>query len=249
MITTITQNNIHTDENKRFSLDNLNEISKEAENWTAQKILQCAIDQFGNKLAFATAFGIEGVVIMHIMSLIPGYDKAFLFNLETGYQFPETLALRDQIQEKLGLTVNLVQAKESVEEMEARFGGPIYGTEPDKCCAIRKTAPLKETLVGFDAWISAIRREQSPTRANAPIIGWDKKFDLVKINPLAKWTRKQVWNYAFENEVPYNPLYDQNYASIGCWPCTVAVKDGEDERAGRWAGTVKTECGIHVGSH
>jgi phosphoadenosine phosphosulfate reductase len=231
------------------TLNDLSMINKNMESWNAEAILSWAIKTYGDKLAFATAFGIEGVVLLHMMSKIPGFDKAFLFNLDTGYQFAETMALREEIKDKLGLDVKLVGAHESVADMEARFGGPIYGTDPDKCCGIRKVAPLKEAIAGYGAWISAIRREQSPQRATAPIIGWDKKFELVKINPLANWTRKQVWAYAMENNVPYNPLFDQNYTSIGCWPCTIPVTEGGDERAGRWAGQVKTECGLHVGSH
>jgi phosphoadenosine phosphosulfate reductase len=232
-----------------YTFDELSIINDEMESRSAQEILKWAIETFGEKLAFATAFGIEGVVLLHMMSKIPGFGKAFLFNLDTGYQFAETLALREELQDKLGLTINFVRAPETVPEMEARFGGPIYGSDPDKCCGIRKVAPLKEAIAGYGAWISAIRREQSPQRATAPIVGWDKKFDLVKINPLANWTRKQVWAYAMDNNVPYNPLYNKNYASIGCWPCTIAVNDVGDERAGRWAGTVKTECGLHVDSH
>ena len=232
-----------------MTVDELNRLSRDMETWSPQEILSWAIGEFGNKLAFATAFGIEGTVIMAMMSQIPGGENVYLFNIDTGYQFRETLELRDKVQEKLGLTVHLVSANESVADMEARFGGPIYGENPDQCCAIRKVAPLKEAIAGYGAWISAIRREQSPTRANAPIVGWDKKFELVKINPLANWTRKQVWAYALEHDVPYNALYDQNYTSIGCWPCTIAVGAGDDERAGRWAGKVKTECGLHVGAH
>jgi len=239
----------NADLNRTGEFENLAELSREMESWTAQQILTWAIDKYGDKLAFATAFGIEGTVIMSMMSQIPGYEKAFLFNLDTGYQFPETLELKDRIEAQTGLKVNFVGAKESVADMEARFGGPIYATEPDKCCGIRKVAPLKDAVAGYSAWISAIRREQSPQRALAPIAGWDRKFELIKINPLANWTRKQVWSYAMENDVPYNPLYDQNYTSIGCWPCTIAVTSGDDERAGRWAGKVKTECGLHVDSH
>jgi len=221
-------------------------ISRTMETWTPQQILTWAINEFSSKLAFSTAFGVEGCALMAMMAQIPGYDRAFLFNLETGYQFEETMALRETIMQKYDIDIQFVRAEENVPEMEARFGGPIYDKNPDLCCHIRKVVPLTKALAGYDAWVSSIRRDQSPTRANAPIVHWDKKHNLVKINPLANWTRKEVWSYVFKNEVPYNPLHDQGFTSIGCWPCTRAVEAGEDERAGRWANFTKKECGIHV---
>ena len=129
--------------------------------------------------------------------------------------------------------------------MERRFGGPIYGVKPDECCRIRKIEPLKKAIAGYDAWISAIRRDQTPNRSSAGIVEWDSKFSLVKVNPLANWTKGDVWRYITENDVPYNPLHDQGYTSIGCWPCTRPTTAGQDERSGRWAGFAKLECGIH----
>jgi phosphoadenosine phosphosulfate reductase len=214
------------------------------ESWSPEKIISWAAATFGSKIAMATAFGAEGCALIAMLSEIP--NSVFLFNLETGYQFPETLELRQRLMDKYGLQVHLVKSDESVQQMEARFGGPIYGTDPDQCCKIRKIVPLREAVKGYDAWISAIRRDQSDVRSNAPIVGWDKKFNLVKVNPLANWTKKDVWNYVVKNDVPYNPLYDQGYASIGCYPCTRAIVAGEDERAGRWAGLAKKECGLHV---
>jgi phosphoadenosine phosphosulfate reductase len=221
-------------------------ISRTMETWTPQQVLSWAIEEYSDRLAFSTAFGVEGCVLMAMMAQIPGFEDAFLFNLDTGYQFAETLELRQIFLDKYGLNIQLVRSEESVAEMEARFGGPIHGTDPDQCCRIRKVVPLSKALAGYSAWISSIRRDQSPTRANAPIVSWDKKFNLVKINPLANWTRKDVWKYVFLNEVPYNPLHDQGFTSIGCMPCTRAVVAGEDERAGRWANFTKKECGIHV---
>jgi phosphoadenosine phosphosulfate reductase len=222
------------------------QISRTMESWTPEQILAWAIDEFGSKLAFATAFGVEGCTLIAMMSQIAGFRRAYLFNLDTGYQFEETMALRDTMMEKYDLKIHLVRSDESVPSMETRFGGPIYGKDPDTCCHIRKVIPLNKVVAGYDAWISSIRRDQSPTRATAPIVHWDKKFNLVKINPLANWSRKDVWSYIFKNEVPYNPLHDQGFTSIGCMPCTRAVEPGEDERAGRWANFTKKECGIHV---
>ena len=168
-----------------------------------------------------------------------------IFNLETGYQFPETLELRERLKEKYGIEVVWVRSEESVLEMENRFGGPIYSTRPDECCRIRKVEPLRRAVKGWSAWISAIRRDQTPDRANSGIVEWDSKFDLVKVNPLANWSKKDVWDYILANNVPYNPLHDKGYPSIGCWPCTKAIGAGEDDRAGRWAGSNRTECGLH----
>jgi phosphoadenosine phosphosulfate reductase len=224
--------------------DELSEISLEMERWTPEQILGWAADRHGSGLAMATAFGAEGCALIAMLSKIP--NAAYLFNLETGYQFKETLELRDRLMEKYGLVIHFVRSEETVSHMEERFGGPIYSSDPDKCCHIRKVVPLKEAISGYSAWISAIRRDQSSVRSTAPIVGWDKKFNLVKVNPLANWTKRDVWDYIINNEVPYNPLYDQGFASIGCWPCTRAISTGEDERAGRWSGMAKTECGLHT---
>jgi phosphoadenosine phosphosulfate reductase len=172
--------------------------------------------------------------------------KCHVFNLDTGYQFPETLKLRDQVAQLYGIEVELMRPALPVLEYEKLHGGPVYKSDPGKCCSDRKLEVLKCVALGRSAWASAIRRDQSPDRAKAAIIGWDKKFNLVKVSPLANWTKKQVWDRILSSKIPYNPLHDQGYTSIGCWPCTRAVTFGEDERAGRWSGTAKTECGLHT---
>ncbi|HEY2147822.1 MAG TPA: phosphoadenylyl-sulfate reductase, partial [Pirellulales bacterium] len=172
--------------------------------------------------------------------------RTHVFNLDTGYQFKETLELRDEIKRRYGIEVELKRADTTIEQYEAQHGGPLYKTNPDQCCFDRKVSVLRRAAVGFDAWMSGIRRDQSSDRARAPIVGWDKKFGLVKISPLANWTKKDVWKLILDKNIPYNPLHDQGYMSIGCWPCTRAVMFGEDERAGRWSGTAKTECGLHT---
>ncbi len=217
------------------------------ETWTPQQVLTWAIDTYSPKVLMATAFGAEGCAILAMLSeIITDTSQVRLINLETGYQFQETLDLRERIREKYGIEVEYVRAEESVEAMEARFGGAIYGTDPDTCCRIRKIEPLKRTVVGYNAWISAIRREQTHARKGAGVVEWDSKFQLAKVNPLANWTKRDLWNYLLENDVPYNPLHDQGYPSIGCQPCTKRVGEGEDERSGRWQGLVKTECGLHT---
>jgi phosphoadenosine phosphosulfate reductase len=208
-----------------------------------QEILRWAVETYGPKLTMATAFGPEGCVILHMLAEIDPTVR--VFNLDTGYQFAETLELRERIASRYGIEVEYVRADASVAEYEASNGGPIYGTDPDRCCRDRKILPLRRAVEGYDAWISAIRADQSTHRARADVVGWDAKFGLVKINPLLKWTKRDVWAFVVTNDVPYNPLHDQGYPSIGCWPCTRAVHQGDDERAGRWAGQAKTECGLH----
>jgi len=228
----------------------LQDISERFETAPPQKILRWAIQTYRDKLTMATAFGAEGCCLLHMIAQIR--DETGLvpdvFNLETGYQFPQTMALRERIQKKYGLHIRLVSAPETVKELEARFGGPLYKTHPNHCCHLRKVVPLREAVQGFAAWITAIRREQTPERAVTAIVGPDPKFDfLTKISPLANWSKQQVWDYIHKYDVPYNPLHDQGFPSIGCWPCTRPVQPGEDERSGRWAGTEKRECGLHIG--
>jgi phosphoadenosine phosphosulfate reductase len=229
------------------SAEELKAISDRFEKSEPHEILQWAVETYGAGLTMATAFGAEGCALLEMLGeKVPNGRSVHVFNLETGYQFKETLELRERIREKYGIEVAYVRPPESVAEMEARFGGPIYGTNPDECCHIRKVAPLKDALVGHTAWITAIRRDQTSHRAQADIVEWDPKFNLVKINPLANWSKKDVWSYITINEVPFNPLHDQGYPSIGCWPCTRAVSKDEDERSGRWSTSAKLECGLHT---
>jgi phosphoadenosine phosphosulfate reductase len=220
------------------------EANRELEGASPQSILRWASERYGDRLTMATAFGPEGCVLIHMLSQVsPGVR---VFNLETGYQFPETLSLRDRLGERYGVWVELVRPEETVLAYEARHGGPVYGVNPDGCCADRKIAPLRGALRGYDAWISAIRADQSLDRSRHRVFGWDEKFGIAKVSPLLRWTRRDVWAFIVSNGVPYNPLHDRGYPSIGCWPCTRKVESGEtDERAGRWAGQAKTECGLH----
>lgn len=210
-----------------------------------QEVLRWAIDAYAPRLTMATAFGPEGCVLMHMLAEMGESDAVRIFNLDTGYQFPETLELRDRIAERYGIRVELIGAAESVAEYESLNGGPVYSVEPDRCCRERKLGPLRRAVAGYDAWISAIRADQSAHRARADVVGWDSKFGLAKVNPLLRWTKRDVWAFIVANHVPYNPLHDRGYPSIGCWPCTHPVAEGADERAGRWAGQAKTECGLH----
>jgi len=217
--------------------------SQELEHATPEEILRWATSRFAPRFTMATAFGPEGMVLIHMLAEIA--PQTPIFNLDTGYQFAETLALREQVKERYGIAVEMRRPDLTVEQYEAQHGGPVYKSNPDQCCADRKLSVLKRSVVGMHAWASAIRRDQSSDRAQAPIVGWDKKFQLVKVSPLANWSKKDVWKLITSQDIPYNPLHDQGYPSIGCWPCTRAVMFGEDERAGRWSGFQKTECGLH----
>lgn len=212
-------------------------------NAAPEEILRWAVERFADKFTMATAFGPEGMCLIHMLGQFA--PQSHIFNLDTGYQFKETLELRERVLQRYGIAVEMKQPETTVAQYEQLHGGPLYKTNPDQCCFDRKVKVLREAVVGFQAWASAIRRDQSPDRANVPIVGWDKKFSLVKVSPLANWTKKDVWKLITDHDIPYNPLHDQGYTSIGCWPCTRAVMFGEDERAGRWSGHAKTECGLH----
>ncbi|GIW78447.1 MAG: hypothetical protein KatS3mg105_0254 [Gemmatales bacterium] len=233
--------------NGSMSLEEISAVAAELRERTPQEILRWAVDRFFPRLTMGTAFGAEGCCLIHMLAEIE--PRVRIFNLETGYQFRETLELRERIKERYGIEVEFIYPELSVAEYEAEHGGPLYVHRPDQCCYDRKILPLRKAAVGYEAWISAIRADQTEERAKADVVQWDRKFNMVKINPLLRWTKKDVWSFIMKNNVPYNPLHDQNYPSIGCWPCTRPVKNGEDDRAGRWAGKVKKECGLHVIEH
>ena len=222
------------------------------ENATPQEILKWATQTYGPKLTMATAFGAEGCLLLDMLAKLRDETGIFpdVFNLDTQYQFGQTLTLKKQIERKYHIQIRVVTPDDGIIAAEAQSqseaGQPLYKTDPNNCCYWRKVVPLEGAVAGFEAWISAIRRDQTPQRAATAIIGADRKFDLIKINPLANWTKEQVWDYIRENDVPTNILHTQGFPSIGCWPCTKPVVEGEDERAGRWSGTEKKECGLHV---
>jgi phosphoadenosine phosphosulfate reductase len=218
--------------------------NRELDGAPAETVLRWAVKRFFPKLTMATAFGAEGCCIIHLLAEIE--PRVRIFNLDTGYQFPETLALRERIKARYGIEVEYVRAEQTVAEYEAEHGGPLYTIRPDQCCYDRKIVPLRRAVEGYTAWISSIRADQSTDRAKASVVQWDRKFSLVKVNPILGWTKSDTWRFVLKHEVPYNPLHDRGYPSIGCWPCTAPVAEGQDERAGRWAGTGKKECGLHV---
>ena len=224
-------------------LASLDVASQNLESAAPVEILEWAVENYAPNFAMATAFGPEGMTMIHMLSTFA--PETPIFNLETGYQFQETLELREKVKQRYGIEVQLVRPEVDVVEYEQLHGGPVYKSDPNKCCYDRKLSLLKKVANRLHCWSSAIRRDQSPDRAKAPIVGWDKKFGLIKVSPLANCSKKDIWNMILEHDIPYNPLHDQGYPSVGCWPCTRPIGIGEDERAGRWSGTAKTECGLH----
>src|SRR5262245_54268188 len=211
-------------------------------------ILAWALEKSGlGEIAIASAFQTEGTVVIHMATQIRP-DVPIMF-LETGFQFAETLAFKERLTEQLNLNVRDLVGEYSTDRQEAEFGARLFESNPELCCEINKVRPMFEALRGLDAWITSVRRDSSPTRATTPIVErYDLEADrpIVKINPMANWTKPQVWRYLKEHDLPHNPLYDLGYSSIGCAPCTRLRFAGEPERAGRWAGIAKWECGIHV---
>ncbi len=215
-----------------------------AETWRPERVLAWAFDTFGEAVAISSAFGAEGMVLIDIASRVRRNFR--LFTLDTEFLFPETYNLMDRVEEKYGITIEKVYPLLSPEEQERVHGPALWQRNPDDCCNLRKVEPLRRKLGELKAWITSIRRDQTAARAGVGKIEWDEKFGLVKINPVADWNSKQVWQYIRQHDVPYNALHEQSYPSIGCTHCTRAVRPGEDPRAGRWAGSSKTECGLHI---
>lgn len=207
-------------------------------------ILRWGLDTFGEGLVMATGFGPSGIVLAHHLSKIA--PETTVFYLDTDLLFAETYELRDRLAERLGVTFTPVHSGLSLEQQAAEHGAELWKRDPNACCFMRKVLPLRRFLADKQAWITGLRRDQSPSRANTSFVEWDYANGLVKINPLAGWTSDDVWQYIQFHDLPYNRLHDEGYTSIGCMPCTKAVIPGESERAGRWVGFDKTECGIHV---
>lgn len=223
----------------------IEKLSEQFETAYPQEILRWAVETYGSKLAVVTSFQPTGIVTLHMLSEIA--PNTTVLTLDTGLLFPETYALMDNLENRLRLNLVRVRPHQSVEQQAESYGPNLWAHNPDQCCQLRKTVPLSEALAGYNAWITGLRRDQSEGRRTVPIVTWDRKYQKVKLSPLANWTEDMVWIYIHAHELPYNPLHDQNYPSIGCYPCTQPVApDALDKRAGRWLGHAKTECGIHI---
>ncbi|MER8115212.1 phosphoadenylyl-sulfate reductase [Streptomyces sp. NPDC094031] len=214
---------------------------RELEDASALEILRWAVDTFGE--GFCVTSSMEDGVVAHLASRVrPGVNVVFL---DTGYHFPETIGTRDAVAAVMDVNVRTLTPRQTVAEQDAEYGPGLHDRDPDLCCALRKVRPLEEGLADYRAWATGLRRDESPTRADTPVVGWDEKRRKVKVSPIARWTQEDVDAYVAEHGVLTNPLLMDGYASIGCAPCTRRVLEGEDARAGRWAGRAKTECGLH----
>ena len=234
------------DRHSRPSDEELKALSGSFESKHPQDVVAYALDRYWPRIILACSFGAEDVALVDMIHRLN--PRVPLFYLDTDFLFTETYALRDRLVEKYGLLPEqVVQVKSLLtpEAQAAEYGEALWSRDPDQCCQLRKVEPLTRVLAGYDAWITGIRRDQAPTRAQAGLVEWDRKFNLVKFNPLAKWTSTDVWTYLRLYEVPYNPLHDRNYPSIGCTYCTSPVLPGEDPRSGRWKDRSKIECGLH----
>ncbi len=226
-----------------FSEEELAELSQSFENKTPQEIITWAVETFAPNLAVSSSFQTQSVPLLHMVSRVD--PEILIFFIDTGYHFWETLIFREQLQRELGLHVQDLKVDGQWANFLRRFGKELYHADPDLCCYLRKVQPMQKAMKSVRAWISGIRRDQTENRAHAPILELEPN-GLVKINPLLNWTRQDVQAYMKEYNLPAHPLFDKGYRSIGCKPCTRAVLPGENERAGRWAGKSKTECGLHT---
>ena len=218
------------------------EAARDLEGKSPQEILRWAAETFGDRFCVTSSMG-DGVLSSLAAEAKPGIDVIFL---DTGYHFPETIGTRDAVDLVYDVNVRTVLPLLSVNEQDAQHGADLWKTDPDRCCAMRKVEPLNRALADYDAYASGIRRDESATRADTAVVEWDDKRGKVKVNPIAAWTQEQVDTYIADNGVLVNPLVDEGYPSIGCSTCTMRVEAGGDPRSGRWAGTGKTECGLHT---
>jgi phosphoadenosine phosphosulfate reductase len=215
---------------------------RELEDAPALEVLRWAAAAFGSRLCVTSSM--EDAVVAHLASrVLPGVHVLFL---DTGYHFPETIGTRDAVSAVMDVEVRNLTPRQTVAEQDAEHGPRLHDRDPDLCCALRKVRPLDEGLKGYDAWATGLRREESPERADTPVVGWDAKRRKVKLSPIARWSQDDVETYIAEHGVLTNPLLSDGYPSVGCAPCTRRVLAGGDARSGRWAGFNKTECGLHL---
>jgi phosphoadenosine phosphosulfate reductase len=230
------------DLDRRTQLREIAEIAgPELELSPAETIIGWAVETFGER--FCVASSMADAVLAHLASTVaPGIDVVFL---DTGYHFVETIGTRDAVEATMPVNVVTLAPELTVREQDERHGADLWSRDPDLCCALRKVLPLQRGLSQYDAWASGLRRDETHNRVITPVVGWDETKGKVKVSPLARWTQDDVDRYVTEHGVLVNPLQYDGYPSIGCWPCTRRVAPGNDARSGRWAGTSKTECGIH----
>ena len=227
-----------SDELRALAEEGARELGPDA---TADEVAAWAARTFPGTLAVACTMA-DAVLPPVVAKHAPGVDVLFL---DTGYHFAETYGTREQVAHELDVTVVDVRPRLTVTEQDEQYGPRLHDRDPAACCRMRKVEPLKAALGGYEAWVTGIRRDEGPTRADTPLVTFDEQFGLVKLNPLAAWSFDEVVDYANDHRVPVNLLLSDGYPSIGCEPCTQRVAPGDDPRAGRWAGFAKTECGLH----
>ena len=225
-------------------------------NATAEQVLRWGAATFGKRMIVAS--NMQDAVLVELAARAVadgrareqpgahGVDKLEVLFLETGYHFAETIGTRDAVEHVYDVKIVNAQARRSVAEQDAEFGKDLFAHNPNFCCAMRKVEPLQNTLAGYDAWVTGVRRVEAPTRADTPLVTYDEKFGLVKLNPIAAWSDEEMQAYIDARGILVNPLVAEGYPSIGCAPCTAKPLPGADPRSGRWAGTGKIECGLHV---
>jgi phosphoadenosine phosphosulfate reductase len=215
---------------------------EELEDASALEIVEWAAGAFGERLCVASSMT-DAVIVDLASKAVPGVDVLFL---DTGYHFAETLGTRDAVALMYDVNVVTLTPAQTVAEQDAEHGPRLHSRDPDGCCALRKVAPLERGLRNYDAWVTGLRRDESPARAATPVVAWDPRRRKVKVNPIARWTQADVDAYIEEHHILVNPLLFDGYASVGCAPCTRRVLEGENARSGRWADHAKTECGLHL---
>ncbi|SFS45969.1 phosphoadenylyl-sulfate reductase [Marininema halotolerans] len=238
-------NEWYKNEKKKWNEERIHKVASTLSEKNPDAIIQWAVQEFGSGLALACSFGFEDVSLVHRISCVN--KQARIFYLDTDLLFKETYETRDRLAEACGVSFIRVTPAYTLAKQAQLWGEELWKREPDQCCMIRKVEPLRRYLASCSAWITGIRRDQAPSRAQTEVVEWDRQFGLVKVNPLAYHSAKDVWEYIHQHRIPYNPLHEKNYPSIGCIPCTRSVKKGEDPRAGRWSSFGKTECGLHPG--
>lgn len=226
--------------------EDVSALNAQFETASPQAVLEWVFGTFEDeKAVMGTGFGASGVVLMHHLEQVkPG---ATVFYLDTDVLFPETYNLRTRLTARFDLNIVRVHSGLSLDEQAEEYGDELWNDDPDQCCFLRKVKPLRDYLSDKSAWLTAIRRDQSPTRADADHVEWSAANEVVKVNPMVQWTETDIWDHIHEHNLPYNPLHDEGYPSIGCMPCTKQVgSNAQDPRAGRWSGYDKRECGLHL---
>lgn len=236
--------NLSTDSNNRLTAEQMRRLNDRFAHIYPDYLLRWAVRQFGDGMVLGTGFGPSGVFLIHLIVEL-GLETPVFF-LDTHLHFDETYALKEKIEKRFGIEIKAVPPSLGLDEQAAEYGPELWKHNPDQCCHLRKVLPLQRYLSDKTAWISGIRRSQGDARQQANMFEWDDKNKVVKINPLLHWSVEKVWDTIHKYNLPYNPLHDEGYPSIGCIPCTAKVSNGDGERDGRWKEMEKTECGIHL---